>query len=138
VGGGGGGGAWAVASAAIHTVYSPVRCVLCLTLKSYLLLYYNKWWNISVIPCHLHYSVAFKKIQNVNQVFFADTYTRRVLIFACLLEIHHVYYHCKDLKLSSINPSFFKAASSLRNALRHSGRYPLSNANIRNTMHIYS
>ena len=40
--GGGGGGGVAVAPAALRTVYSPVRCVLCLTLKSYLLLYYNK------------------------------------------------------------------------------------------------
>ena len=38
-------------------------------LKSYLLLYYNKWWNISIVPCHLHYSVPFKKIQHVNPIF---------------------------------------------------------------------
>jgi hypothetical protein len=52
-----------------------------------LLLYYNKWWNISIVPCHLHYSVPFKKIQNVNQVF-SQIHVRVAYLFfnleACL------------------------------------------------------
>jgi fucose permease len=35
-----GDGVGVFAAAALCTVYSPVRCVSCLTLKSYLLLYY--------------------------------------------------------------------------------------------------
>jgi hypothetical protein len=58
-----------LAPAALCTVYSPVRCVLCLNLKSDLLLYYNKCRNISIVPCNLHYLVPLKKIQNVNQGF---------------------------------------------------------------------
>lgn len=57
------------------------------------------------------------------------------IIFCCLTPV--VYSIIAYLKLSSINPGFFKAASSLRNALRYSGRYPLSNANIRNTKAVF-
>jgi hypothetical protein len=62
-----------VAPAALHAVYSLVRFVLCLNLKSYLLLYfcYNKWWKC-------------------ESSFFADTCTRRVPIFYILNRVKSI------------------------------------------------
>jgi hypothetical protein len=62
-------------------------------LKSYLLLYYNKGSNISIVPCHLHYSVPFKKTQNVNQLF-SHIHVRVAYLF--LVQSFFETVHCCD------------------------------------------
>jgi hypothetical protein len=74
---GGGGGGW-VTPAALRAVYSLVRFVLCLTLKSYFYyIYYNKWWKC-------------------ESSFFADTCTRRVPIFVSAKQIYKLSQTCRD------------------------------------------
>jgi hypothetical protein len=62
----------AVASADFPAVYSPVLNLIC---------YYNKWWNISIVPMSSSLFTSFQENTKCESSFFADTCTRRVPIF---------------------------------------------------------
>ena len=62
-----GGGGGVVAHAALCTVYSHVRCVLCLTLSYYIIIS-DEIFQLSHVIFIIQF-LNFKKTQNVNQVF---------------------------------------------------------------------
>jgi hypothetical protein len=88
-----GGGRGCIAPAALPAVYSPVRCVLYFTLILICYyIYYNKWRNISLVACHLHYSVPFKKNTKCESSFFRRYMYAIIIIcpvttFKCLIKL---------------------------------------------------
>ena len=81
-------------------------------------------FNISIVPCHLHYSVSFKKIQNVYQVF-SQIHVRVAYLFfgiyqgyngsyvanLCARELHkEVKEHLHHFSDIGENPEIIKSA----------------------------